>query len=197
MQRFAPVFGPKLTSALADAERGGREELIPVLDKPEADEAREMVSAFDVYLSTGSPPDETNRMLTKLSVIYPQSAVAKGSEAEARALLGTYCELLADIPGPILGRAIKSIGQTSRFFPSVAEIREAAAPELNALRWRRFTLARMVAKHEREWQAPKDLCPPEEAARIVAEVHAQMGVKPEDPGREERRERSKRRAGEK
>lgn len=199
MLRFAPDFGPKLLSALGDAERGGRDELLPVLEPDTADEARAIIAAFDQNLAAGCPKDEVARMFTRLSVLFPQSAHAKQSDDEAAVTLATYVDLLCDIPGDVLAPAFKAVAQRCKFFPTVAEIREAAAPELNNRRWRLMTLRRLLVKHEREWEpplAPEDQCSPEDAKRILAEVAAARAVSKPSDEKEERRARQKARVDE-
>lgn len=142
----------------------------------------------------GCPPVEIDRMLTKLAAAYRDERL---SDDEAAARRSIYIEGLADIPFDVLSGAFKTALQTCKFFPTVAEIRAKAGPELSKRRWRIFCLKRMVDKHERDWREPikpEDCLPPEEARAILEETFAKMGVRPESEDRTAAREHSKLRA---
>jgi hypothetical protein len=120
-------------------------------------------------------------MVTKMSLAYPN---ARLSDVEATERMQLYAELLRDIPFDILSSAFRRVVQTNRFFPTVAEIREAAAPGLAARRGTIVGLRLLLHKHDREWSPPipeNDRVKPGDTARILAEVSEEIRRKRGDP----------------
>src|SRR3546814_12387795 len=66
-------------------------------------------------------------MLGKLAIALPK---AKIDDAEADARLEIYWSALRDIPLPDLRQAYDRLLKTSRFFPTIEEIRAAAHPTM-------------------------------------------------------------------
>src|SRR3546814_5429429 len=66
-------------------------------------------------------------MLVKLAIALPN---AKIDDAEADARLEIYWSALRDIPLPDLRQAYDRLLKTSRFFPTIEEIRAAAHPSM-------------------------------------------------------------------
>lgn len=109
----------------------------------------EALAAYDGGLAPSSD-DEIERMMLKLAVLYPGSKV---SDEEAAGRLEVYVELLRDLPFDVLSAAFRAAAQTTKFFPSVAEIRAAAEPAMRERRMRVIALRRILAKHHRDYRA--------------------------------------------
>lgn len=99
-------------------------------------EARKATKAVD--------PKALAVMLNETLALWPQPA-------EFQTTAKFYREALADVPHELVEKALRHVRLTSKFFPKPAEIREAIAKDLDALRKRRWELE----KQAREW------CPPE------------------------------------
>lgn len=116
--------------------------------------------------------NEVGRMVGKMAIAYPN---AKLSDEETEARLELYIELLKDIPFDVLSNAFKRVTQTLRFFPSVSEIREAAAPELGRRRAQLMHLEMLLEKHRRGTaELIVEYASAEDVARIKAEVAAEF-----------------------
>lgn len=160
-----------------------------MLEPEQVPEVKQAISLFEGSLEP-CPPDHIKRLMTKLGAAFPAGKLTDGEVAAREAV---YTELLGDVPLDILANAFKKAGQTCRFFPSAAEIRECAKPELSKRQWRLFCLNRMLAKYERDYRpplGPNEVCKPEEARAIVEEVLGRIGAKPDTPDQAERRERA-------
>lgn len=119
----------------------------------------------------GCPIDEINRMLTKLKTALP---MRKTSDAEAEQMLSIYRESLADLPRDILSTAMLRCAQTSMFFPTIAEIRKQAGPELSH---RRYRLMRAKSLADRPTLAPPtDLVDPERVSTWLKAFRAKTGA---------------------
>lgn len=121
---------------------GTAPEYLPLLSSDEAASAPALIASYERALAP-SEPANIARMMARIALLYPAQRLSDVESAERLAL---YTELLADIPGDILGEAFRKVAQTSRFFPSVAEIREAAATAIDARRARLRALQNMLAK---------------------------------------------------
>ena len=188
----APDYETKLGGVMADPSRLVPA-LLPVLEPDEADEARRALRTFEAGLAP-CDPTEIDRMMTKLAAAYPPMRI---SDDEAKARRAVYVDLLEDIPFDILARAFKTAGQTCKFYPTAAEIRDCAKHELAKRHAQRARLQFLIWKHETEYRAPlepHEVCKPEEARRIVEEVLGRVGAKPDTPTRQAARERSTKRA---
>lgn len=166
---------------------------MPMLEPEQVPEVKSAISLFEGSL-TPCPPEHIKRLMTKLGAAFPAGKLTDGEVAAREAV---YVELLGDIPLDILANAFKKAGQTCRFFPSAAEIREHARPELSKRKWRLFCLNRMLAKYERDYRpplGPNEVCKPEEARAIVAEVLERVGAKPDGLDKAQRRQAAKSRA---
>jgi len=119
-------------------------------------------------------PDEISRMIGKIAILFPNG---KLSDAEAKAQNQLYVELLNDIPADVLGGAFRKCAQTLKFFPTVAEIRAAAMPEMAMRSWRLMRMKALALKSDREPpQPPKQIVTQAErqSALDEAEVSAEM-----------------------
>lgn len=167
------VSAPRLSSTLsAIVDSDTRVSDLPALVGEELAEAKRAIAEFQ---AADVPADqaEVSRMIGKLSVLFPN---AKLSEAEASAQNQLYAELLSDIPQDVLGGAFRKCAQTLRFFPTVAEIRSAAGPELAMRSWRLMRLRAIVLESERNPPTPpKKIITPEQREAIKEE----MGLTPE------------------
>lgn len=140
---------------------------LPAIAGDVLDEARKAIAAFEAA-NVPAAADEISRMIGKISILFPN---AKLSDAEARAQNQLYSELLSDVPQDVLAGAFRKCAQTLRFFPSVAEIRAAAMPEMAMRSWRLMRLRAIVLESERRPVEPdKEIVTPEQRAAIKAEL---------------------------
>ena len=91
-----------------------------------------------------SPEESIERLVGQMALLFP---AGKLSQAETDARLDLYIDLLHDIPFDVLATAFKRVAQISKFFPTVAEIREAATPALRARRNKVNALKALAQKH--------------------------------------------------
>lgn len=137
---------------------------LPVVSPDVAGAIPVAIAGFEQMLAPSSA-DEIERMVTNLSLLYP---AAKLSDAEAGARVELYVRLLRDVPFDILSAAFKRVAQTSRFFPTVAEIREAAAKRLSERHAKIYALRQLLMKHRREYRAPVAELSDEDRAEVQA-----------------------------
>ena len=114
----------------------------PEITAQEYEEVQRLLAAYEEGLS-GTSAGGIARMIGGLATIYPAARI---SDREAKVRLELYVELLSDIPQDALSAAMREVARVSRFFPTVAEIREAADEFLSD---RRETWA---ALHSLAWQ---------------------------------------------
>lgn len=108
------------------------------------------------YLAHSEPPrptqDELENMLARLAVVLKDG---KLSADEAHIRLDIYWKALRDLPLASLHVAFRKLVETATFFPSIAEIREAArGGAVGRFTARRNTARVLVLKHERQWTPP-------------------------------------------
>jgi hypothetical protein len=135
---------------------------------PDPDQAailQEAVTALTAGLQT-TTARHIATMMARLANIY---RAEKLTAAEAEGRLETYTALLEDIPPDILVKAFKTAGQTLKFFPAVAEIREIAEPEFKRRRWAYSRAQWLIRRHEEKWRAPQ-VIPEEERAWVAQEM---------------------------
>jgi hypothetical protein len=127
--------------------------------------------ALDVHARypAGSTARQINKMMTKISLAYPNS---KLSVEEAGARLELYEEMLADIDVDVLAAGFRIAVQTCKFFPSVSELRELAmtAPATPRMsqRWR---LNELLNRHRSQAaQIAEPYATPEQIAAIKVEL---------------------------
>src|SRR3546814_18692733 len=87
-------------------------------------------------------------MLGKLAIALPK---AKIDDAEADARLEIYWSALRDIPLPDLRTAYARLLKTSRFFPTIEEIRAPAHPSSAMRSNKRMRTQRLITRHDRQW----------------------------------------------
>src|SRR3546814_17889776 len=97
-------------------------------------------------------------MLGKLAIALPK---AKIDDAEADARLEIYWSALRDIPLPDLRQAYDRLLKTSRFFPTIEEIRAAAHPSMAMRSYKRMRMQMLITRHDREWQPDGEPLPDE------------------------------------
>lgn len=119
---------------------------LPALSDAEREEVRRAITAFEAAHAP-TEPSEIERMLGKLSVMFPNTNT---STAEAKARVALYAEMLSDIPADILSQAFRKVAMSSKFFPTVAEIRSAAQHGLAMRSWRLMRLKMMALRYDRE-----------------------------------------------
>ena len=91
------------------------------------------------------------------------------SEAEAAGRLELYWQGLKDVPLEDLRHAYDVLLKSSPWFPDISEIRAAAdGGPVKRYRIRAAIAQSLIAKHEREWSEPREVCTPEQAAQIRA-----------------------------
>ncbi|MDX3884046.1 hypothetical protein [Sphingomonas sp. MM-1] len=110
-----------------------------------------------------STEEQIEGLMGSIALLYP---AAKVTEKEAEARLDLYIDLLQDIPFDILSAAFKSAAQTSRFFPTVAEIREAALPARRERLNKINGLKALALKHRLEGEQSRQAQAPMSAAEI-------------------------------
>lgn len=98
-----------------------------------------------------TPKDEITRMVGRLATIYRDERL---SQKEADMRLATYKDLLQDIPPDLLSLAFKRAGQTCRFFPTVAELRDQVRADLALRNWRLGRARYLADLHDRDWCEP-------------------------------------------
>lgn len=133
-------------------------------------------AALQTYVDGANPPmpsdEDVDTIVAGLAVALPRKQ-NDGTTAEAK--LDIYAQALADIPLADLQAASDLLIKTSRFFPTVAEIRKAALVTMGP-RHSRIARARlMILRHDREWRAPEEPASADEArraSRIMAEPMA-------------------------
>ena len=116
------------------------------------DERAELAAFVTAYERALTParPAAIDAVLAGIAMAFP---AAKVSAAEAEARLDIYANGLADVPHDILETAALKAIRECKFFPSVSEIRE-RCEGLALRRWRLERAKHLIAKHDREWQAP-------------------------------------------
>lgn len=139
---------------------------VPIINEKQVSMAGELIIQYQNGLM-GASEKEIERMLGKIALIYPG---VKLSESEASIRLDLYIDLLSDIPFDCLSIGFREVAKSSKFFPTVAEIREHAEPMLTARNSKIWALRNLISKHKQEWQPPfneDERCSPEEAAEIL------------------------------
>jgi hypothetical protein len=161
------VSAPQLSEALSNiVDSDTRVSDLPVVSDWMKSALNAAIVDFEMA-NTPADPDEITRMIGKIAVLYPN---AKLSDAEAKAQNELYVDLLSDIPGDILARAFRKCAQTLKFFPTVAEIRSAAMPEMAMRSWRIMRMKALVKRAEREpLELPKQVASPDERQTIMDE----------------------------
>lgn len=112
-------------------------------------------AALQVYVDGAMPPlpneEDIDTIISGLAVALPRK---QNDGAAAEAKLDIYAQALADIPLVDLRAASDHLIKTTKFFPTVAEIRKAALITMGP-RCSRVARARlMILRHDREWSAP-------------------------------------------
>lgn len=112
---------------------------------------RAALQAFvDAHAGIPMPgPDDVDGMLTRLAIALPRS---KTDMATADAKLDIYGEALDDVALPDLQAACAALIRTARFFPTVAEIRAAAAPTAQRRAWMLSRARMLIWRHDRHWR---------------------------------------------
>lgn len=123
---------------------------LPVVGPDDAAAIPAIIADIERTLAPSSE-EQIDRMVTKIALLFP---AVKLSEKEAGARMELYVDLLSDIPFDILSGAFRVVAQRSRFFPTVAEIREAAAKPLAERKGQVIALRQLRMKHDREWRDP-------------------------------------------
>jgi hypothetical protein len=137
---------------------------LPAIHGSQRSELDQAIANFEAA-NVPADPAEISRMIGKIAVLFPN---AKLSEAEARAQNELYVDLLSDIPGDVLGAAFRKCAQTLKFFPTVAEIRAAAMPEMAMRSWRLMRMKALALKSDRE--------PPQPPKQIVTKAERQAAL---------------------
>jgi hypothetical protein len=142
---------------------------LTVLDDAQAAPIPALIDQLEFGLR-GADDEAIELEVGKMALLYPNGKLTPG-ESDAR--LELYIELLRDLPFDCLAHGFRQAVKASRFFPTVAEIREHADAMLRGRKAKIFGLRQLLLKHQREWRAPVaefDLCSPEDAAAIMAKL---------------------------
>lgn len=146
---------------------------LPILSDEEVKPIPALVECFEKGLQ-GCDEDEVERMVGTLATIFPP---AKISDKEAVLRTATYVNLLSDIPLDCLSKGFRKVAQISRFFPTVAEIREQAEPFVQERRSKMWALKHLLQKHNDKWRPEvEDRCTPEEAREIIERFTKQFSA---------------------
>lgn len=112
-------------------------------------------AALQAYVDGALPPlaheEEIDTIVAGLAIALPRK---KDSAQTDGAKLDIYATALADVPLVDLNAAADTLIKTARFFPTVAEIRAAAA-KAGGPRTARIARAElMILRHDRDWVPP-------------------------------------------
>lgn len=133
-------------------------------------------AALQAYVDAARPPladeEEIDTIISGLAVALPR---AKGDGAVAEAKLDIYASALADIPLVDLRAGADHLINTARFFPTVSEIRAAAARTRGKRTARIARAEMMMLRHDREWVPPYDA---EHSAQVEATVSDALASHP-------------------
>lgn len=136
----------------------------PVVGPKDAAALRAFAAEPEPELATR---DQVEVMIGKLAMATAQGKVST-DEADSR--IDAYWLALKDLPAADLRVAFVEMIRQCKFLPTPAEARSFA---LHPGAMRRFAKSRarhLAWKHEREWRAPIDPVPPEEAAALFAQI---------------------------
>lgn len=114
-----------------------------------------------------TPRPSIATMMARLANIYRAERL---SPEEANARLETYCALLEDIPPDLLLVAFRKVGQSLKFFPTVAELREPVEAELRKRRNLAHRAAWLIRIHQERWRPPVEPLGEEERKRVAEEA---------------------------
>jgi hypothetical protein len=113
-------------------------------------EVRRIEAAYAAGL-TGSSHHLIANIFGTLAVAFPAQRIG---EDEAAAKLALYCRSLSDVPTDALQRAVDHLLKTQNWFPTVAEIRQAAAPHFEPRRMAMFACRSLIMRHDRDYRPP-------------------------------------------
>ena len=145
-----PPLAPSLKQTLQEAMDDPRPAYLPVLGP---DSIKALRRAADVYEAglAGASPELITQMFGTLATGFPKQQL---SDREADAKLALYIRSLNDIPPDALEHAVAHVLKSQTWFPTVAEIRQAAAPMFEPRRQAGRAIRALILKHDREYQAP-------------------------------------------
>ena len=130
----------------------GNNSMLPLLPPGEIEQLKAVQRVYEDGLRP--TPDETvARFVGALATAYPSHKISPG---EAKAKTKLYVRGLHDIPQDALSKGFEDVMKTCTFFPSIAEIRQAAASHFEQRRIALLACRRLISKHEREYIAPDD-----------------------------------------
>lgn len=181
---------PRLPSAVAEELRdgyAGEWSSIRALSKLRYLGHDQNIPAQAQAMMLSCQPADRERLTQRL-ILMGAAMAPNRPEAEATAWVHETTRLLADMPLDILCTALDDHQRTSKFLPTVAEIRELAEPSYERRRRaaaRLDAMARLIesGQHVPEYAPPRapepqpevEPCTPEQAAAIMEE----MGLKSE------------------
>lgn len=128
-----------------------------MLNTEQLAECGQMVAQYEAALQPASPVVVAEKLL-EAALIYPDRQTSE-KQAEGRTMV--YAKQLSDLPADILVKAFDRTFCELKFFPTVAEIRERAEPDMTR---RRAKLHRLM------WTASENRA--REAERAAAEQRA-------------------------
>jgi hypothetical protein len=123
------------------------------LNVPSPADVAALRKAADVYRAglIGSSRETIAGMMGVLATAFPNQRL---SDEEAAAKLELYCRSLDDLPEDILKTAIDRLLKTQNWFPTIAEIRQAASPDFEPRRRGLMACMRLIMKFDREYRPP-------------------------------------------
>lgn len=130
-------------------------------------------AALQVYVDGATPPlpdeEDIDTIIAGLAIALPRR---RDTAATDGAKLEIYATALSDVPLADLAAAADTMVKTAKFFPTVAEIREAAR-KASGPRVARIARARiLIMRHDRDWVPPSNEADPSQVARIAGKALA-------------------------
>jgi hypothetical protein len=145
-----PQLGASARSALNAALRERVVGHLPILSPAEIAEIKAAERAYEASLGTSS--DELiAKVFGLLATAFPMRQV---TEDEADAKLALYCRALGDVPPDALERAVDGLLKSQNWFPTIAEIRQAASPFFEPRRQAMYACRILILRHDRDYRAP-------------------------------------------
>lgn len=130
-------------------------------------------AALAAYVDGARPPlateDDIDAVIAGLAIALPR---ARNDGAVASAKADIYATALADVPLPDLQAASEFLIKNARFFPTVAEIRAAAAKAGGPRTARIARAGFMILRHDRDWVPPVQADDAVDVTDVMAEALA-------------------------
>lgn len=142
---------PKLREALRTAIGSTNQNYLEVLDRDEIAEIRRVAAEYERGL-VGTPDHLIAEVMALLATAFPSQ---RRSDTETEAKLELYLRGLRDVPYDALKLGCESLLKSQNWFPTIAEMRQAAAPHFEPRRQALFACRALILRHERDYQEPE------------------------------------------